>query len=73
MSRVEPPLLKKIPCGSPTCTALVDFVCWNFAFHIAICLFLDLDLMLAQFFKTRLQQFCIETIKYFCRPIFSKS
>ena len=45
LNSAEPPLLKQIPCGSLTCIALVDFVCWNCAFHIVICLFLDLDSM----------------------------
>ena len=55
LSRVEPPLLKQIRCRSLTCTALVDFTCWNSAFQIVICLFLDLDLFFVQFFQTRLQ------------------
>ena len=48
-------LLNRIPCGSLICTASVDFICWNCAFDIVICLFLDLDSMFAQFFQTRLQ------------------
>ena len=55
LNRVEAPLLNQIPCGSLICTASVDFICWNCAFHIVICLFLDLDSMSAQFFQTRLQ------------------
>ena len=73
LNRVEAPLLNQVPCGSLICTASVDFICWNCAFDIVICLFLDLDSMSAQFFQTRLQLFCIRTIKYFCRPNFSKS
>ena len=55
VNRVEALLLNQIPCGSLICTASVDFVCWNCAFDIVICLFLDLDSMSAQFFQTRLQ------------------
>ena len=59
VNRVEALLLNQIPCGSLICTALVDFICWNCVFDILICLFLDLDSRSAQFFQTRLQQFCI--------------
>ena len=55
VNRVEALLLNQIPCGSLICTASVDFICWNCAFDIVICLFLDLDSMSAQFFQTRLQ------------------
>ena len=55
LNMVESPLLKQIPCGSLTYTALVDLLYWNCAFHIVICLFLDLDSMFAQFFQERLQ------------------
>ena len=50
VNRVEALLLNQIPCGSLICTASVDFICWNCAFDIVICLFLDLDSMSAQFF-----------------------
>ena len=55
VNRVEALLLNQIPCGSLICTASVDFICWNCAFDIVICLFLNLDSISAQFFKTRLQ------------------
>ena len=55
VNRVEALLSNQIPCGSLICTASVDFICWNCAFDIVICLFLDLDSMSAQFFQTRLQ------------------
>ena len=54
LNMVEAPLLNQIPCDSLICTASVDFICWNCAFNIVICLFLDLDSMSAQFFQTRL-------------------
>ena len=60
LNRVEALLLNQIPCL--ICTASVDFICWNCAFDIVICLFLDLDSMSALFFQTRLQQFCIRII-----------
>ena len=43
LNRVEAPLLNQIPCGGLICIASVDFICWNCAFDIVICLFLDLD------------------------------
>ena len=55
LNMVEAPLLNQIPYGSLICTASVDFICWNCAFDIVICLFLDLDSMSAQFFQTILQ------------------
>ena len=55
VNRVEALLLNQIPCGILICTASVDFICWNCAFDIVICLFLDLDSMSAQFFQTSLQ------------------
>ena len=55
LNRVEAPLLNQIPCGGLICIASVDFICWNCAFDIVICLFLDPDSMSAQFFQTRLQ------------------
>ena len=70
LNRIEAPL---ILCGGLICIASVDFICWNCAFDIVICLFLDLDSMSAQFFQTRLQEFCIGIIKYFCMPHFSNS
>ena len=63
LDRVEAPSLNRIPCGSLICTASVDFICWNCAFDIVICLFLDLGSISTQFFQTRLQQFCIRIIK----------
>ena len=55
LNRVEAPLLNQIPCGGLIRIASVDFICWNCAFDIIICLFLDLDSMSAQFFPTRLR------------------
>ena len=73
LNRVEAPLLNQIPFGGLICIASVDFICWNCAFDIVICLFLDLDSMSAQFFQARLQQVCIGIVKYFRRPHFSNS
>ena len=53
LNRVEAPLLNQIPCGYLICTASIDFLCWNCAFGIFICLFLDQDSMSAQFFQNR--------------------
>ena len=39
LNRVEAPLLNRMPCGSLICTASVDFISWNCAFDIIICLF----------------------------------
>ena len=39
LNRVEAPLLNQIPCGGLICIASVDFICWNCAFDIVICLF----------------------------------
>ena len=51
LNRVEAPLLNQIPYGSLICTdsarASVDFICWNCAFDIVICLFSDPDSMSA--------------------------
>ena len=55
LNRVEAPLLNQIPCRCLICAASADFICWNCAFDIVICLLLDLDSMSAQFFQTRLQ------------------
>ena len=38
LNRVEAPLLNQTPCGSLICTASVDFICWNCAFDIVICM-----------------------------------
>ena len=54
LNRVEAALLNQILL-SLICAASADFICWNCAFDIVICLFLDLDSMSAQFFQTRLQ------------------
>ena len=47
LNRIEAPLLNQIPRGSLICTASVDFICWDCAFDIVICLVLDPDSMSA--------------------------